>query len=326
MPKVSVIIPVYGVEPYIERCARSLFEQTLDDMEYIFVDDCTPDRSIEILKEVLEEYPKREPQVIFERMSVNSGQAAVRKRGIELATGEYIIHCDSDDFVDIETYQLMYEKAKKESLDIVICDLYKGDEDGWTIEKSKVSPTSDPIDDILLMPYGGSLCNKFVSSLIVKNSNIIHPSQDIAEDLALVTQYAVQANAIGHIARPLYYYRMNNSSVTHKRSCQEVKSNISQHIENLKIAINALEQKGLHDKYSRAILHHKLGIKNNFLQLMPHENVTRVWRHTCHEINIQVPFSNIVKKKEKLVFFITYLGLYPFLMRFKKNAINIAHA
>ena len=59
MPKVSVIIPVYGVEKYIERCARSLFEQTLNDIEYIFVDDCSPDKSIEILEHIVEEYRPR---------------------------------------------------------------------------------------------------------------------------------------------------------------------------------------------------------------------------------------------------------------------------
>ena len=63
MPKVSVVIPVYGVEKYIERCARSLFEQTYDNIEYIFVDDCTKDRSIEILQKVLEDYPNRKNQV-----------------------------------------------------------------------------------------------------------------------------------------------------------------------------------------------------------------------------------------------------------------------
>ena len=81
MPKVSVIVPVYGVEKYMERCARSLFEQTLDDIEYLFIDDCTPDRSIEILQQVLEEYPHRKPQVTIHRMEQNSGQAAVRKWG-----------------------------------------------------------------------------------------------------------------------------------------------------------------------------------------------------------------------------------------------------
>ena len=83
MPKVSVLVPVYGVEKYIERCARSLFEQTLDDMEFIFVDDCTPDRSVEILKSIIEEYRLRFAEkkyaVRFVKMPTNSGLAAVRR-------------------------------------------------------------------------------------------------------------------------------------------------------------------------------------------------------------------------------------------------------
>ena len=83
MPKVSVLVPVYGVEKFIERCARSLFEQTLNDMEFIFVDDCTPDRSIEILKSVIEEYrlrfAEKKYEVRIERLPTNSGLAAVRK-------------------------------------------------------------------------------------------------------------------------------------------------------------------------------------------------------------------------------------------------------
>ena len=86
MPKVSVIVPVYGVEKYIERCARSLFEQTLDDMEFIFVDDCTPDRSIEKLKSIIEEYQLRFAEMNYEvrteRMPTNSGQAAVRRHAL----------------------------------------------------------------------------------------------------------------------------------------------------------------------------------------------------------------------------------------------------
>ena len=79
MPKVSVIIPVYGVEKYISRCARSLFEQTLDDIEYIFVDDCTKDNSIGVLQEVLEQYPQRREQTRIVKLLVNSGQAGRSK-------------------------------------------------------------------------------------------------------------------------------------------------------------------------------------------------------------------------------------------------------
>ena len=72
MPKVSVIVPVYNVAEYIERCARSLFEQTLDDMELIFIDDCTPDNSVEIIKRVLDEYPQRKQQTRIFKMPTNS--------------------------------------------------------------------------------------------------------------------------------------------------------------------------------------------------------------------------------------------------------------
>ena len=94
MPKVSVIIPVYGVEKYIERCARSLFEQTLNDIEFIFVNDYTPDNSIDILKNTLSKYPNRKYQVRIINQPRNMGAAQARKNGILAATGEFVIQCD----------------------------------------------------------------------------------------------------------------------------------------------------------------------------------------------------------------------------------------
>ena len=75
-PKVSIIVPIYRVEEYIERCAESLFAQTFDDIEYIFVDDCSPDKSVEILQRTLEKYPHRKRLTRIERLSSNSGQAS----------------------------------------------------------------------------------------------------------------------------------------------------------------------------------------------------------------------------------------------------------
>lgn len=122
-PKVSVIIPVYGVERYIEQCARSLFEQTMQDgIEYIFVDDCSPDKSIEILENVLREYPHRRLQTRIIRHTENQGLGGARKTGMEYATGEYIIHCDSDDWVEPDMYETLYRKATEENADIVGCD------------------------------------------------------------------------------------------------------------------------------------------------------------------------------------------------------------
>ena len=114
--KVSVCIPVYGVEKYIERCARSLFEQTMkDDIEFIFVNDCTPDKSIEVLQKVLEEYPNRKEQVKIIHHEINRGVSAARKTALMNSHGEYIIFCDSDDWVDTNLYEVMYKKAVEEN-------------------------------------------------------------------------------------------------------------------------------------------------------------------------------------------------------------------
>lgn len=162
-PKVSIIIPVYGVEKYIERCIRSLFEQTLRDIEYIFIDDCTPDKSVEILKRVLEEYPQRKSQVVIHRMEKNSGQAAVRKWGMLNATGEYVIHCDSDDWVDVHMYEEMYNKAIEEDADVVVCDFCSTDCENEQYSKGLISKERENvIVDVLLWRIAGCLWNKLV--------------------------------------------------------------------------------------------------------------------------------------------------------------------
>ena len=105
MPKISVIIPVYNVEKYIERCVRSLFEQTLGEIEYIFVDDCTPDGSIAILRRIIEDYPERKPFVSIISHEQNKGLAIARRTGVNAACGEYVAFCDSDDWVDTNMYE-----------------------------------------------------------------------------------------------------------------------------------------------------------------------------------------------------------------------------
>lgn len=98
--KVSLIIPVYKVESYIEKCARSVFEQSLLSLQIIFIDDCTPDNSIEILKKVLKDYPHRIADTFFLQNEQNKGASVSRNIGLEMAKGEYIAFCDADDWMD----------------------------------------------------------------------------------------------------------------------------------------------------------------------------------------------------------------------------------
>ena len=97
--KVSILVPIYGVEHYIEQCARSLFEQSYSDIEYIFVNDCTPDSSMDILKQVLSIYPNRKSQVRIIEHEHNQGLGAARLTATKAATGEAVMHVDSDDYI-----------------------------------------------------------------------------------------------------------------------------------------------------------------------------------------------------------------------------------
>ena len=123
VPKVSVIITIYNREKYIEDCARSLFEQTLDDVEFIFVDDASTDNSVMILRELLKNYPKRRSMTKIICLEKNGGRAFARQTGIDNVTGEYVIHVDSDDWVDLDMLEKLYEKAKETYADIVGCNV-----------------------------------------------------------------------------------------------------------------------------------------------------------------------------------------------------------
>lgn len=120
--KVSILIPVYGVEKYIERCARSAFEQTYKDLEYIFVDDCTQDKSIEILKRVLDDYPDRKGQVKIIKHEKNGGLSVARNTALDAATGDYIYYLDSDDELAKDCVEQMVAPLSQYKYDFVVAD------------------------------------------------------------------------------------------------------------------------------------------------------------------------------------------------------------
>ena len=118
-PKVSILIPVYGVEKYIARCARSLFAQTYANIEYIFVDDCSPDNSIGLLYSIIEEFPMRREQMRVVRQDRNRGLGAARRRAMEECVGEYVMHVDSDDCVTENAVAKLVSAALATGADIV---------------------------------------------------------------------------------------------------------------------------------------------------------------------------------------------------------------
>lgn len=249
MPKVSIIIPVYGVEKYIERCARSLFEQTLDDIEYLFIDDCTPDCSLDILQQVLGEYPQRKSQVVIHRMEQNSGQAAVRKWGMQNATGEYVIHCDSDDWVDVNMYKAMYEKAVTNNADVVICDMQITDGEK-TLKRIKGCYTTDKvafIESLFFQKGHWSLCNKIFKRNLFRG--VTFPNGNMGEDMALTLQLLLKCYRIAYVDKYYYFYFYNNKSITHIQNKEEVLNKYYQLSDNSKLVISAYIKENAYDLY-----------------------------------------------------------------------------
>lgn len=122
--KISVIVPMYNVEKYITKCAQSLFEQTLDNIEYIFVDDGSTDSTITVLKNILERYPNKKNCVRIVQHDKNKGVSSARNTGLKYAQGAYIYYCDADDYLERNMLEQLYNTANRTDADMVWCDFY----------------------------------------------------------------------------------------------------------------------------------------------------------------------------------------------------------
>lgn len=217
-PKVSVIVPVYNVEKYIERCARSLFEQTLDDIEYIFVDDCSPDNSIGVLENTLKKYPHRANQVKIVHHSQNKGLAAARNSGLDASSGQYILNVDSDDWLEQNALEILYHTAVKDTADMVVFDFKV------IYSKRKIAYKQDIPDNgkdylkkMLLGKAKYSACNKLIRKSIFDNlSQKWIEGINMGEDMSVIPRVTFFSDKIAHVALPLYNYnQLNEVSYTH---------------------------------------------------------------------------------------------------------------
>ena len=315
MPKVTVIVPVYGVEKYIERCARSLFEQTLDDVEFIFVDDCSPDRSIEILERILEEYPVRQLQTHIIRLPENGGLPHARKTGIEKATGEYIIHCDSDDWVDVTMYEKLYNKAIEEDADMVVCDFFEARNDGNMVQKEQhlLSLSSmDVLGQLLLQQLHGSCCNKLVRSVCYHENEIEYPTQNMHEDLVLTSQLIYYSTKIVKVEEPLYYYLKNGQSISNGAvDLKKSMDRLNQCVDNRKIIFRFLEREHLTEKYADAILLLKFSARVWIEPYLWEKKIHRLWCGVFPEVDGVILRNPRISIRVKLHFCVCRMMLYP---------------
>ena len=215
--KVSILVPVYGVEKYISQCVETLFGQTYDDIEYIFVDDCSPDNSIKILQQVLEGYPRRQRQVNIIRHDRNRGLGAARKTAFEASTGDFVMNVDSDDYLTLDAVEKLVVRQQQTGADIVSGNFSSHFEDGTIVFRSE--PHLDKNTCLKLMLIQHTLLPHIWARLIRKTVYTDHDIESIeginmAEDMALTPRLIHAANKMAYIDDSVYFYRDDSSAST----------------------------------------------------------------------------------------------------------------
>ncbi len=224
---ISVLIPVYGVEQYIEKCLRSVFEQTkTDGVEYILVNDCTKDNSMIIAQRVIDEYQHLNVRII--NHECNQGLAAARQTALDAACGDYVLNVDSDDWIEPRTLEEVYEYAIRTSAEIVLFGFSIRDANEKIVTQV-YPPACSSIDDyIKCMLASGKTCLVGLAFKLIKRSLFLENNIqfikgiDNGEDrLMSITLYLVAQRA-EHIPKLFYNYRMNEQSITSRPTRDQI--------------------------------------------------------------------------------------------------------
>ena len=226
-PFVSIIVPIYNVENYINDCLNSLINQTLKNIEIILVDDGSSDSS----GKICDNYAKKDKRIVVIHQK-NKKQGGARNTGIEIARGKYITFVDSDDWVKNDFAEKLYNKAIQTNADIVICDYQRTKNKNVKLGKSKIEAElllDEPFDLKKLvnqpsrrMSFFFVVCwNKLFKKNIAKKY-LYFPENLSFEDSAPVLRTLVMAKKIAVVDEKLYFYRISNSfSTTHSKDIRK---------------------------------------------------------------------------------------------------------
>lgn len=211
-PKVSLLLPIYNVEKYIENCAHSLFKQSYCNIEFIFVNDCSCDNSVSILRNIIQQYPSRAKNVRILSHDRNRGVAAARNLAVEQASGDYLIWVDGDDYIDTDAVSLLVQRMQETGADIVLADAYFVYENRMIIRKIPLLESPQRYLELVLkrqvaLSVWGKLFKKdlFCDVRFVEGVNF-------GEDYSVLPCLIYNATKIAKVDAPLYYYIQYNAN------------------------------------------------------------------------------------------------------------------
>ncbi|QQT43599.1 Poly-beta-1,6-N-acetyl-D-glucosamine synthase [Sphingobacterium multivorum] len=216
MNKLSVIIPFYNSSEFLEKSIQSIFQQSYENIEYIFVNDCSTDNSVEILESLFEKFPTRALKAKLIHHEKNKGSGAARNTGLLASNGDFIIFFDSDDWVELELYEKMIDKAIEKNADIVCCGFIMEYDD--RSEKLEYEQSYDDKVAIREMKFDllySSLCNKIVRKHLYTNNKIsFYKGIDMWEDVGVMSRLRVLSENTVVIRNAYYHYnKLNFNSI-----------------------------------------------------------------------------------------------------------------
>ena len=248
--KVSVIVPVYNVYNYLEKCLESLVNQTLKDIEIIVVNDGSPDNSEEIIKKYAKKYKN-----IKALKKENGGLSSARNFGYKHAKGEYIGYVDSDDYVDPEMFEKLYNSALENDADIAICGNYVVSEE-YNILKTELLSFDLNKNNIKDNPYilfdKNAVWNKIYKKKLIDKTKTSFRDGKWYEDMDFTTKLLMEAKKVSFVNEPLYYYLLRSGSIMNNKN---VLRNL-EIIETFEEIVNNVDNEKYHNELEYlAILH-----------------------------------------------------------------------
>lgn len=242
---VTIIVPVYGVEKYIAECAESLLSQTYPDIEYVFCDDCTPDRSIEVLREVVARHPERSAHVRIIRNEQNKGIGSTRLHLVSEVKTEYFLFVDSDDVLTTTAVETLVHRMNETDTDIVDGGyaLYADGKAGAAILPPHDAPTAylNKIlcQNIILPRVWGRL---YKTSVLQQVKDLFIEGIDFAEDICATSRLACVTSR-SWTDEVIYYYRTDNIN---SYTCNITKKNILSYFRAMAVVLSFYHQRKGH--------------------------------------------------------------------------------
>ncbi|MCI2235397.1 glycosyltransferase [Helicobacter sp. CaF467b] len=255
-PKISIVIPVYNVEKYIAECLESCINQTFKEIEIIVVDDCGSDRSIKIA----EEFAKRDSRIKIVYNKENMKLMLARFEGSKIATADYIMFLDSDDFLSLDACEIAYKASKEGYYDLVSFGSYSWKQDKAEVFSAYESQSFQNLNDFSKWYYGlkypiwnlcGRMLKKDIYHLSLKQLGVTQIKDKISHAEDVLAMFAVfnHCNTFIFLPEILYYYRCNTESITQNQSLQ----NLENKANDLFRVIKTMENFTMHNAYNKKL-------------------------------------------------------------------------